>query len=64
MKYKTIHYQIGILHANLLDLQHYLRNIGINELNDSQLAKVEFALTFLRKHLDKPIMMPRIRNPR
>jgi len=64
MTYREIHYQIGIIHANLLDLQHYLHNIGVGQFTDRELEKTEFALSFLRKHLNKPIMMPRVRNPK
>jgi len=63
MTYRTIEAHVGIIHANLLDLNHYLQMIGIGEFSDTELEKTEGLLSFLRKHLNKPIMMPRIRTP-
>lgn len=64
MTYRTIEHQVAICHANLIDLNHYLQMIQAGELTDPELQKVRGLLTFLRKHLSKPVYMPRIINPK
>lgn len=62
MTYKTIEHQVAICHANLIDLQHYLQMIQPSEITPADWDGIRFMLTYLRKHLDKPIMLPRINN--
>lgn len=61
MTYRTIEAQIGIIHANLLDLNHYLQALTTSEINRADWDGIIFMLTFLRKHLDKPIKLPRLK---
>ena len=62
MTYRTIEHQVAICHANLIDLQHYLQMIQPGEITPADWDGIRFMLTYLRKHLDKPIMLPRIDN--
>lgn len=62
MTYHTIEHQVAICHANLIDLQHYLQMIRPGEISESEHEKIRGLLSFLRKHLDKPVYMPRIDN--
>jgi len=63
MTYRTIEAQVGIIHANLLDLNHYLQALKTCEISPTDWDGIRFMLTFLRKHLNKPIMLPHIPNP-
>lgn len=64
MTYHHIEIAVADVHSDLLDLQHDLKQIRINDFTNAELEKTEYLLTFLRKHLSKPLMMPRIRNPK
>lgn len=64
MTYRTIEAQVCIIHSNLLDLNHYLQEIRSGDISPADLDGIRFLLTFLRKHLNKPIMMPSIINPK
>lgn len=63
MTYRTIESQVAICHANLLDLNHYLQALTTSEISPADWDAIRFMLTFLRKHLDKPIKLPRLNNP-
>ncbi len=58
MTYRTIEHQVGICHANLIDLQLYLQMIRPGEVTESEHGKIKGLLAFLRKHLNKPLLLP------
>lgn len=61
MQYETIKNQVAICHANLIDLQLYLQMIQAGEITPADWDGIRFMLTFLRKHINKPITLPRLK---
>lgn len=64
MHYRTIEYQVAEIHSLLLDLQDCLEKTRTSGLTLLETKKIKFMLIFLRKHMNKRIMMPRINNPK